>query len=102
MALKDYFETDLDVIINQDEFGSIHIIDGVEMQIVLDSETLKKRKAKQEYGYEGDILFHVKKSVFGETPAIRAVINFDGEKYRVTDVQEDEGMYTITLEANMS
>lgn len=102
MALKDYFESDLDVILNQNEFGSIHVIDGVEMQIIMDSETLKKRKAKQEYGYEGDILFHVKKSVFGEAPAIREVIEFDDEKYCVTDVQEDEGMYSISLEANRS
>ena len=99
--LKDYFESDLDTFINDDEFSTIHTINGVEMQIIMDSDKLKTKQAKDGV-YEGDVLFHVKKSVFGEAPAIGNLIELDGGTYRVTDFQEDEGLYSITLAGNMS
>ena len=100
--LSDYFISDINTFINQDEFAELHAVDGVQLQLVIDNDKFKERQAKAEYGYKGDILFYVQKSVYGDAPAIDQIVKFDGEVYRVSDFQDDNGMYYITLESNRS
>jgi hypothetical protein len=90
------------VFLNPDEFTSLHIIDGTQLLIVVDNDMLKERQTKKEYAYEGDILFYVQKTIYGDAPAIGQIVNYDGEIYRVSDFQEDDGLYSITLVANQS
>jgi len=101
VPLKDNFETDLDTFINADKFATTHVISGKEMQIILDDDKLKAKQAKSGV-YEDDLLFHVKMSVFGDIPAVGQHIDFDGEVFRVSDVQEDDGLLSITLEGYRS
>jgi hypothetical protein len=106
MSFKDDIEADLDVFFDTDEFASTHLVNGVSMEIVIDNDLIKERQAKSTNSpngvYEGEILFHVKASAFGEKPAISQVVNLDGDIYRVSDAQEDDGMYSITLLGNQS
>ena len=102
MGFKNCIDTVLKVFLNIDEFSELHTVDGVQLSIVVDNEKLKERQAKAEYGYKGDILFYIQKTVYGDAPAIGQIVNFDGEVCRVSDFQDDNGMYSITLESNMS
>jgi hypothetical protein len=90
------------VFFNIDEFAELHTINSAQLNIVIDNDKLKERQTKAEYGYNGDILFYVQKSVYGDAPAIGQIVKFDGEVYRVSDFHCDNGMYSITLAANMS
>ncbi len=100
-GFKEQIALDRAVFINTDEFAEIHTVNGQQMLIVLDREELKRRQTKSEYGYEGDLLLYVDAEVYGEEPVIDAIISFDGDKYRVSDFQNDDGLYLITLVANL-
>lgn len=104
-SFKDYLEADLTNIFFTD-FAETHTVDGEEMEIVMDEDLIRKRITKIKSDIEGiyvaDVLFHVRKSEFGERPAFGQIINLDGEIYRVSDIQEDKGVYSISLVANES
>jgi hypothetical protein len=98
---KDYLESDIDTFINIDEFGTVHNIDGRDIKIQLDNDQLKQQQLNSAEGtFQGDMLFLVQKSVYGPKPSIGRVVKFDSKTYMVSDCQEDEGLYTITLVAN--
>lgn len=102
--LRDFFMSDIhQAFFNADEFSTPHQIDDKTMNIIMDNDLLKERKANSLDGtYEGEILFHAKKTDFIEGPAIHQHIRFDGSFYRISDLQDDEGLYTITLTGNRS
>ncbi|KZL88709.1 hypothetical protein [Clostridium magnum] len=103
MNFKESLQEDLDTFLNVDEFAEIRNIDGADIPIQIDNDLLKERQAKFAEGtYLGDVLFLVKKSDFGDPPAREQIIKLDNEPMRVTDFQENMGIYTITLEAIMS
>lgn len=96
-----------EVFLNPDEFGESHTIDGVAMTAMIDEmeniEREKKMKSKMDGIYARQILLYVKASEFGSLPAQGRLLMLDGKRYMVVDaVQEDENLYTITLEANRS
>lgn len=102
-SFKDYLIKDTNNIFNTNEFAGIHNIDGQEKTIIKDNELLKERQAKYAEGtYKGDLLFFIKKDDFGEAPAIGQPVKFDNEVMRVSDFNENEGVYEITLEVNLS
>lgn len=104
MAFKDYLESDLNTFFT--DFADTHTVNGAEMEIVIDEDLIKERLTKIKSDIEGiyiaDVLFHVRKSVYGEKPVVGEIVNLDGEIYRVSDAQEDKGMYAISLVANES
>lgn len=97
--LKDYFESDLSFMINEDEFAEKVNIDGKPMTVVIDNELLKEHNSKNdEEGLAiGELLFHVDKSNFEEELFIEKRMHFNQKLYRISDLQENAGMYTITL-----
>ncbi|KJF27911.1 hypothetical protein [Clostridium aceticum] len=104
---KDFLSSDLDnVFFNEDEFAETHTVDGKEMKVIVDNDALTERKlssrtSKPSDGvYVGDILFHVMAKVYEGRPAIGKILKFDGKLYRISDFQEEEGMYTITIVRN--
>lgn len=102
-TFKEILERDNAVFFNEDEYASEHNIDGEDITITIDDDLLKERKSKYAEGtYLGELLFHVKNDVLGYEPAIGDHMKFDGEPKFVTDVQNNMGIYTITLGANMS
>ncbi|WP_147564685.1 hypothetical protein [Clostridium tyrobutyricum] len=100
---RDYFQRDLDIFTNSDEFAEEHVIDGRRIKIVVDNDELKER-TKNEYDgiYVGDTLYFVKVSEYGRKPEIDAVQIFDGAFATIFDVKEISGMYEIILKFNRS
>jgi hypothetical protein len=96
--LRDYFFLDNDTFFNPNEFGTIEEIDGKPVIVVIDDDQLKKHNLQ--YGGEGlakgELLFHVKKSDI-EKPHIGMRMTFNKKPYKVLDIAENSGMYTITL-----
>lgn len=98
---KEYFKTDLDIFINLDEFGEIHRINDVDINILIDNEILKERQIKSAEGtYIGDVLFYVKKSDLKIKPRINDPLNLDGDIYFISKVSDEDGLYEIVLESN--
>lgn len=103
MSLKDRLASDLDVFFNIDEFAETVNINGTDMNIIIDDDELKKRKSRTIDGtFEGETLFQVKKSVYGDKPGIGEIISFGGRKKRIYSVEEEYSVYIITLEAFLS
>lgn len=106
--LKDFLKSDLDTFFNIDEFATDHIVDGVEIPIVIDNELIEERqKNSQKYDaniglHKADLMFAVKKDDFGEKPSVNQNINLDGQIYQVSDVEDEDPLYWISLVANFS
>lgn len=102
---KDYLDADLDVFFNADEFAEKHEIDGIKIPIIIDNDLLREQQSKltDPSGFiVADLLFHAKKSCFARRPEPGNLLMFDGKPRRIADVQEDGGVYTITLAVNLS
>ena len=103
MALRDYFKSDLAAMINTDEFATVHTINGTKVNVVVDEDLYKERQqslSDPEAYFPATVSYHVVASVSGSRPKVNSVQIFDGKKYIVFDVQEDEGLYYITLEVS--
>ena len=101
------------VFINFAEFGTEHVIDGKTIIVVVDDSEREYRGRTRgvfpgtntAYGARGGIfgeriLFYARTEDIGDAPRIGRIMTFDGIACTVSDVQEDMGIYTITLEAN--
>lgn len=100
-------ERDIDaVFFNLDEFAEKKMIDGKEMDIVIDEDELQRRKSNTSNPtdgvYNAQLLFYVKKSYFDSRPVPGQPMRVEKRIYRIADVQEDAVCYTITLERNAS
>lgn len=95
-----------EVFLNPDEFGELHMVDGQEMTIIIDENELAEREAKIKTMAEGlhnkRLLIYVSAEEFGPEPRIGGLMELDDEFYSVTDVANEGGMYSISLEANRS
>lgn len=100
---KDFLRKDFETFFNVNEFSETHNIDGKDIDISIDDDELKERQAKFAEGtYIGSLLFYAKESDFEEMPVIEQRMKYDGELYEVADIQENHGVYTITLRGYMS
>lgn len=99
VKLRDYFESDLDTFINNDEFGTNVVIEKETISIVVDNDLLKEMQLAN--GGEGlensEILFHARKINFNFVPHVGQDVLFNGELYYIDDIKEDEGVFTITI-----
>ena len=98
--LRDYFFSDLNTFLNQNEFAESATIDGVTQTIVVDEDKLKKRAA--EYGgiTTGVILYFIPASAFSRKPKIGDTQTFNNKLMYVDDVSESHGIYEIVLTQN--
>lgn len=91
------------VFMNKEEFGEIHTVGDREMTIIVDEPEIFERSKKQvENGridgiFKRQIMFYVAKRDFGKMPGIGSVMKIDGISYRVTDVVDESGIYSITV-----
>ncbi len=92
------------VFLNIEEFGDTHNIDGEDVTVIVDDDLLEQKKLRRQDVYEEtyceELLFHVAASDLPKKPIIDEHMEFDGESYRVQEVTEESGMYTVTLGAN--
>ena len=52
--------------------------------------------------YKKQILFYVKAEEFGKLPAVGRALIMDGKRYTITDAVDENGIYSISLEAVQS
>ncbi len=94
------------VFLNLLEFADIHLIGGKKMPCVIDNNELIEREKRYQNGVYGDgvyvkqLLVYVKAEDFGALPAIGRSLTVDKKSYLVTDAIDEDGIYSITLEAN--
>lgn len=109
MTFKEQIAKDnTQVFMNVDEFGELHIVNGNQMPVIIDNNELVDREKRYRYRnslyadgvYLKELLIYVKASDFGKLPAIGRTINFDGKIYTVSDAINEDGIYSLTLEAN--
>ncbi len=101
MTFKDSLNDDLDVFFNLEEFAEQHIVDGIEMPIIIDEDGLEELKNLRDADYDGIykavLLFYVKKSDIGGKPAIDALMDMDDKTYRVIGASGNDNVIKIIL-----
>lgn len=107
MSFKDMVKRDVkNIFLDLDTFGESHIVDGREMTIIIDENELTEREKKMKTLAEGlhkkQLLIYVSEDDFGPEPLIGRLLELDGSYYIVTDVVNESGMYSISLEVRES
>jgi len=101
-TFKDFLMQDINnVFVNQDEFAEKAIVEGIEMDIVLDTDMISPADKKNQVAAY-DVVFHVASSYFGEIPQADKIMNFNGRDYMIESVSDDMGMLKIALSRNHS
>ena len=108
-TFKEQIAKDIDnVFMNFDEFGEKHVVNGKEMLVIVDNNELIDRERSYQYKntsyaegvYIKQMLIYVRASEFGKLPAIGRIIIFDGKNYIVSSAINEDGIYSLSLEAN--
>lgn len=106
-TFKDIIRTDIDaVFMNLDEFAAIHKVNGKPMPVDVDNNELIERQKKAKSNMDGifsrSLLIYVKAKDFGALPSIGSALTLDGSVFLVTDATNEDGLYSIELEAAKS
>ena len=100
MSLKDQIADDIGaVFLNLTEFATTHIINGVEVDAVIDNDMLREGGGNPGV-YLGMKRVFIDADNFPHRFAIGSRITIDGKAYLVRDNGEEMGMYVVTIEAN--
>lgn len=105
MSFKDIIEDDVHgVFMNPQEFSKMHNVNGVEMAVQIDSnEQIEREKRFNQHMdgiYLNQKLIYVAASDFGPLPKQGSILTLDKRTYRVADAVSEDGVYSITIEAN--
>lgn len=109
MTFKEQIASDnKNVFMNLEEFSDTHNVNGTDMLCIVDNNEQIDREKRYRYNHSlyGDgvyikqLLIYVKAEDFGPLPAIGRVITFDKKAYIITDAINEDGIYSLCLEAN--
>lgn len=109
MTFKEQIAHDNKVIfMNLNEFSEIHTVNGKEMAVLIDSNEMIDREKRYQYKrslyadgvYMKELLIYVKAEDFGKLPAVGRILTFDGKTYTISDAIDEDGIYSLCLEAN--
>lgn len=88
------------------EFAQLHSIDGKQIPVVVDNDTLLAlnldKDSHSDGVYEDAKLLFIQKKDLESEPIVGQIMEFDGEDYPIGKVLEDFGGYTIILRGNQS
>lgn len=100
--LADITETFFDL----EEFGEKHMLDNKEVNLIIDDNELIERMNKTSDEYDGifkkQVLIYVRAEDYGTLPRIDKPINLDGRDFLVKKAINEDGIYSIHMEANKS
>ncbi len=107
MSFKELLRQDVKtVFLNPAEFGEEHIVNGKQMQIIIDDNELTEREKRMKSNMDGiykkQTLIYVSASDYGPLPGIGKPVKIDGVTFIVTDSINEGGVYSLHLEANKS
>ena len=96
------------VFMNFDEFAEMHLINGTEMLCLVDNNEMIDREKRYQYKrslyadgvYIKALLIYVKAEDFGPLPSTGRIVYFDKKSYIVSDAIDEDGIYSLYLEAN--
>lgn len=96
------------IFMNLDEFSDIHTVNGVEMPVQIDSNEMIEREKRYQYKsslhadgvYLKELLIYVRAEDFGPLPAVGRTLQLDKKTYLISDAIDEDGIYSISLEAN--
>lgn len=105
MTFKDIVKSDVrGVFLNLDEFSETHMVNGVPMAVQIDANEQIEREKRFNQNMDGiftnQTLIYVSAAEFGPMPKQGAALQLDKRMYRVADAIHEDGVYSITLEAN--
>lgn len=109
MTFKEQIAQDNNTIfMNLDEFSDIHTVNGREMAVQVDSNEMIDREKRYQYKrslyadgvYMKELLIYVKAEDFGKLPAVGRILTLDGKTYTISDAVDEDGIYSLCLEAN--
>ena len=106
-TFKEQLEKDFhDAFFNLNEFAELHNIDGKNVPVEVENDTLLAlnlgKNADSDGIFEDAKLFFVMKENLEYEPVIGQIMEFDGETYPIGNILEDFGGYTIILRGNES
>lgn len=94
------------VFLNMDEYSDLHNVNGKEIAVQIDSNEMIEREKRVNQNrdgiYKNQKLIYVAADDFGPLPKQGSVLNLDGRIYKIEDAIHEDGIYSITLEANRS
>lgn len=104
-TFKDWMASDISqVFIDVEEHGDMATINGAEVPVVWDGDELNYRIRNDYQGLlVGDALFYISAESWEQVPNVRhpprtdEAIFIDGRHATITVVQENAGMYDITI-----
>ncbi|MBD5395604.1 MAG: hypothetical protein HDR71_15390 [Lachnospiraceae bacterium] len=113
MTFKDVIAQDIKrTFLNFDEFGTIHKLNGRDTLVIVDDNEMTEREKKFKNagalnGFNGglfkkQLLFYVHAKDFGPLPSPGRTFHFDKQEYLITDAVDEDGIYSISLEATRS
>lgn len=90
---------------NLDEFGELHKLNGKERLIIIDENELTEREKRtrtvdaREGMHVKQLLFYIAAVDFGPLPSPGKILDLDGKKYVIMDAENEDGVYSISMEA---
>jgi len=98
MSFKEMVERDRAVFLNLDEFGEVHRVEGRNITVMIDDNTLRERQGGAEVGVaESSLLLFARVEDLPERRGAGESINVDGREYIVDDWSEDMGIAQLAL-----
>lgn len=107
-SFKDVLKSDIkSVFLNFEEFGEEHKINGETVLVIIDENELTEREKRIRRGvdvelHKKQLLFYVAAEDFGPLPTPGNILNLDGKEYAITEAENEDGIYSINLEATRS
>lgn len=105
MTFKETIQHDIkNTFLNFDEFGEIHKLNGHDILIIIDENELTEREKRIKVSEDGELhnkqlLFYAAAEDFGPLPAPKRILILDEKRYLITDAANEDGIYSINLEA---
>ena len=102
MGFKEQIKRDLDaVFLNLGEFAELHYVEGVEIAVIKDDNTLTTLKQGQILGLvEADMLLLGRAEDFPADLDPGRILNVDGREMIVENCGEDMGLVEVALRQN--
>lgn len=109
MTFKEQIAADnLGIFMNTLEFADTHNVNGVDMACIIDTNELidreKRYLGKRDLYADGvyikQLLIYVRAEDFGQLPGVGRSLKLDKRAYIVSDAVNEDGIYSISLEAN--
>lgn len=107
-SFKDVLKGDIkSVFLNFSEFGEEHKINGETVLIIIDENELTEREKRTRQNmdmelHKKQLLFYIAAEDFGPLPSPGKILELDGKKYEITDANNEDGIYSISLEVTRS